>query len=94
MYCLRCGRDTNQERVFCDDCLELMDKQPVKPGTAIQLPRRNVNAAQKRQNRRRALSPEEQVVRLKVTARTLFALLCTVLLTFGVCLWLYFNGFI
>ncbi len=94
MYCLRCGRDTNNDRVFCKECLDLMEEYPVKPGTAIQLPRRTTNVNQKRQNRRRALSPEEQVVRLKVTSRTLFALLCTVLVAFGVCLWLYFGGYI
>lgn len=94
MYCLRCGRDTGNEQVFCYDCLNKMDKQPVKPGTAVLLPRRTAATVQKKQNRRRSLSPEEQVVQLKVTVRTLLALLGTVLVAFGICLWLYFGGYL
>ena len=94
MYCLRCGRDTGNEEVFCQDCQNLMEKYPIKPGTAIQLPRRDTYAAQKKQNRRRSLSLEEQVIQQKVLVRTLFGLLGTVLIAFGICLWLYFGGYL
>lgn len=94
MYCLRCGRDTENEQVFCADCLENMEKYPVKPGTIVQLPRRASSASQKKQVRRRTLSPEEQVVHLKVTVRTLLAILGTLLVAIGICLWLYFSGFL
>lgn len=94
MYCLRCGRDTESEQVFCADCLENMDKYPIKPGTIVQLPRRASSTAQKKQVRRRSLSPEEQVVQLKVTVRTLLAILGTLLVAVGICLWLYFGGYL
>lgn len=37
MTCLKCGRET--EQTFCEECLRVMDKYPIKPGTIVQLPR-------------------------------------------------------
>lgn len=81
MYCLKCGRETVSEKVFCNECLELMKQHPVKPGTAIQLPQRASMAVPKKAPKR-VLSPEEQIVRLK---RSRFWLRLTVILLF-VCL--------
>ena len=64
MYCLKCGRDTVAEKVFCEACLETMAKHPVKPGTAIQLHPRNTKVAPKKPVKR-PLSPEEQIASLK-----------------------------
>ena len=47
MYCLKCGRDTKSEQVFCNDCLAVMDAYPVKPDTAIHLPKRDPQTASK-----------------------------------------------
>lgn len=72
MNCMKCGRDIPQGQVFCDSCLEVMKKYPVKPDAAIQLPRRSLqNAVKKQPARRRPLSPEEQIPLLKRSIRRL-----------------------
>lgn len=40
MPCLRCGRDTEGDRVFCFLCESFMVKQPVKPNTVVTIPER------------------------------------------------------
>lgn len=94
MYCLRCGRETGTDQVFCADCLEVMEKNPVRPGTAVHIPKRASVTSAKKQSRRRTISPEDQVVQLKVAVRTLLALLGTVMVALGICLWLYFGGYV
>ena len=83
MYCLKCGKETTDSHVFCDRCLDTMEKYPVKSGTAVHLPHRDVAApAKKSAQRKRILSAEEQVVMLKRTTRRLIAaiaVLCVVL---------------
>ena len=70
MNCMKCGRDIPAEQVFCDNCLEIMKKYPVKPDTVVQLPRSRQQIAQKKQSaRRRPLSPEEQIPVLKKSLR-------------------------
>lgn len=66
MQCMKCGREIPAGQVFCEGCLADMEKYPVKPGTAIQLPaRREEPPVKKQPSRRRTLSPEEQVKVLK-----------------------------
>lgn len=66
MNCMKCGREMETEQAFCEDCLLEMDKYPVNPGTAVQLPlRKETHTIRKNQNRRRSVSPEEQISRLK-----------------------------
>lgn len=83
MYCLKCGKETTQSNVFCDRCLDSMEKYPIKSGTAIHLPHREVIAPVKKTAvRKRAVSAEEQVTMLKKTTRWLIAavaILCVVL---------------
>ena len=72
MNCMKCGRKIPLGQAFCDSCLEVMKKYPVKPDTAVQLPRRDLHASAKKQNaRRRPLSPEEQLPLLKRSNRRL-----------------------
>ena len=85
MYCLKCGKSTQDNQVFCDSCLQSMEKYPVKPGTAIHLPHRNTPAPVKKQShRKRVLTPEEQILRLKTASRRLTFL--AVLLAICLCL--------
>ena len=42
MHCLRCGRETDDERVFCFLCESVMVKHPVKPNTVVTIPERSV----------------------------------------------------
>lgn len=48
MACLKCGKSTEDGQVFCNECLELMQKHPVKPGTAIHLPNRETPHPEKK----------------------------------------------
>lgn len=63
MYCLKCGKETLEEKIFCEDCLLLAQRYPVKPGTPVQLPRQD--PTKKNTPQKRTLSPEEQVDILK-----------------------------
>ena len=71
MNCMKCGRETAAEQVFCEDCLLEMEKHPVKPGTVVLLPRRSTAAAPRKVSKRRGLTPEEQVKVLKKRVRIL-----------------------
>lgn len=64
MSCLRCGKETTNEQLFCADCLAQMDRQPVKPGTPVYIPHRSHEEPLKQIRKRRAATPEE---RLKVS---------------------------
>ena len=48
MGCIKCGRDLEEGQIFCQSCLEVMAKYPVKPNTAIQLPDHKDSAAPKK----------------------------------------------
>ena len=65
MNCLKCGRETTAEQVFCENCLLEMEKYPVKPGTAVKLPSPREATTFRRTVKRRTISPEEQVRSLK-----------------------------
>lgn len=84
MQCLKCGKATKDEQVFCPQCLASMDAYPVKPDVHIQLPNRPVRDLPKKSGKkRRALSAEEQVVVLRSRQRRLVALIF--LLVFLLC---------
>ena len=91
MYCMKCGKETENEQVFCKQCLEVMDRYPIKPGTHVHLPHRNEVPVVKKQSRRRGLSAEEQIVHYKVLVRTLVALLGAVSVVLGIFIGLYFQ---
>ena len=66
MYCLKCGAETEAEKIFCDPCLTAMEQYPIKPGTPIHLPRRDAAETVKKPNRsKRTASPEDQIAFLK-----------------------------
>ena len=85
MNCLKCGRETPAEQVFCEKCRLEMEKYPVKPGTVVLLPRRTDHGPSKKVSRRRTIAPEEQVRILRKWVRGLLIglvlsiLLCAVL---------------
>lgn len=68
---MKCGRETENEQVFCDTCLAVMDKYPVKPGIVIHLPRREEAPAKKAAPGRAARPLEEQVARQRKVIRRL-----------------------
>ena len=65
MNCLRCGRETQDDQAFCDSCKETMKKYPVRPGTAVILPKNKESAAQRKQRRHQAPGPQDQIRKLK-----------------------------
>lgn len=79
MACLKCGRKTEGQQVFCDSCLQAMDASPVKPGTPVLLPSPKTQAAAKKPaHRKRVLPPEEQVLHLRKALRRMY--LCVAVL--------------
>lgn len=74
MNCMRCGRETPDDQVFCPECLAEMEKCPVKPDATVRIPRRPDPVS--RRNVRRKGSPEEEQIRhLKKQVRILAWLL-------------------
>lgn len=80
MGCMKCGRDIQEGQVFCADCLETMERYPVKTNTPVILPkRRPPNTSRRSAPRRKTLSPEDQIRRLRKLNRTLSFLLALAL---------------
>lgn len=67
MNCMKCGRDIEEDQVFCEKCLEVMKQYPVRPGIVIQLPHHKAGAPVRKPlvRRRTEIPLEEQVKRLK-----------------------------
>lgn len=86
MYCLKCGKETESEAVFCGACLQSMEQYPVKPGTVIHLHRREVVEAQKKAPRpKRYTNAEEQVIYLKKILKFMGLLLLIAVAALGLC---------
>ena len=75
MNCMKCGRETQAENAFCQNCLEEMEKHPVLPGTVVLLPRRKETSVIKKSTKRRTLTPEEKIAFLQKCVLTLTILL-------------------
>lgn len=83
MPCMKCGRETAADAIFCDECLEQMRKYPIKPGTVALIPPQPPQ--QKRSSERRAPTTEQRLATLTRRVRTLaFLLTLTVALLIGV----------
>ena len=80
MNCMKCGRKTENEQVFCQDCLQVMEKFPVRPGTVVLLPRRREPSVIKKSIKRHVPSAEEQVkiLRKRVMKLTLLLIMCII----------------
>ena len=84
MNCMKCGRETLSDQVFCPHCLEEMAKNPIRPDVIINLPSRP-DASQKRAApRKRVRTPEEQIQHLKKSNRCLIIALCLMTLLAGI----------
>ncbi len=73
MTCMKCGREIPEDTAFCGECLEGMEKYPVKPGTAVNLPPRKEQSVLRKTPKRRILAPEEQIKILRGRVRVLAA---------------------
>lgn len=63
MRCLKCNRETEDNQVFCNECLEQMKKDPIKPGTPITLPTRPPSKPRVKPHPQ--IRPEEQIDQLE-----------------------------
>lgn len=65
MKCMKCGRETGQDQLFCDSCSAEMKKYPVSPDTVVQLPNSKLRQPVKKSAaRRRPASDPEQLRQL------------------------------
>ena len=86
MHCLRCGRETQEDHVFCDNCLETMEAYPVRPGTAVILPTHKDAPVIRKSRRHAPPSPQDQIRRLKKQRKRLWiTVICLLLLLSGLC---------
>lgn len=89
MYCLKCGNETLDEKIFCEDCLLLAQRYPIKPGTPIQLPRHDQQ--KKNLSQKRTIGPEEQVEALRKALRRTRVLLFLMAIALAMALGIVFN---
>ena len=74
MNCLKCGNETSNHQIFCDGCLEIMQRYPIKPGTAIHLPHRPAPTGEKKpHDKRRESEEKDPLVQLQGMIRWLTA---------------------
>lgn len=73
MNCLKCGKETDGTNVFCQECLQIMERYPVKPGTPIHLPQRTTHGQEKQPVRRKETTAEDITQQLRSLTRWLTA---------------------
>lgn len=78
MACMKCGKDTVEGRVFCEDCSEEMKKYPVSPNTPVILPKQKSRPGIKKPPKKKAPSAEEQLLVMKGRLRLSLILLAAV----------------
>lgn len=82
MTCMKCGRETAEEEVFCEECLAEAAEYPIDPNAVVIIPRRDAAEPVKKTVRRRTVPLDEQVKSLKKRVRwlTVSLILCIALL--------------
>lgn len=94
MKCIKCGVEIPTDQVFCADCLEDMQKHPVKPDTPLILPVQRTQQSVKRSSRKKTVKPEERINRLRKTVIYLLVItmVLAVLLTVSIMMLLEMSG--
>lgn len=78
MICMKCGKEVEDNGVFCLRCREVMDRYPVEPGTVVTLPPKNRPAVRKPLPKKEP-APEDQVKRLTgIIRRLTISLICVI----------------
>ena len=81
MACLKCGRETKENQVFCPDCQSLLHSQaPLKADYRVVIPQRPKKSEPQHAPAKKR-TPEEQVARLQTMVRVLAILVLTLFLT-------------
>lgn len=84
MECLKCGRETAGKEIFCTECLNDMEKFPVKTGTPVVIPKREEPRRQVPQ--KKAPKPEEIISGLNQTIHRLRTTVCVLLILLALAL--------
>ena len=71
MNCMKCGQETTGQNVFCEECLAVMGKYPVRPDAAVKLPKSREPSVAKKAPKRHVPTPEEQIKILRKRLRIL-----------------------
>lgn len=87
MDCMKCGRDLEEGRAFCESCLSQMERYPVKPGAVVILPRRDEAPAKRSAKRKMLPTPEKLLRKYRRRSRILAGLLVLLLAVVGVGGW-------
>ena len=74
MNCMKCGRETQDDSAFCQNCLTEMAKHPVLPETVVLLPRRRESSVIKKTTKRHTPTLEEQNAELREWNRILLVI--------------------
>ena len=81
MNCIKCGREHNEDTVFCQKCLDVMKNYQVPPDAKLQLPQRRPASVKKAAPRKKAVPTEELIIQQRKTIKLLWVtLICTLLL--------------
>lgn len=79
MNCMKCGREIEEGQVFCIDCLKDMARYPIRPGTAVHLPKRPSYMSIRRAVPKRKAIPAEELVKKQRKLIRRMALALTIL---------------
>ena len=88
MNCMKCGREVDEGQVFCGECMENMEHEPIKMNTPVLIP---VQPPKKSSPRRQVVNPEEEVKRLEKLNQNLFLILLLLFTTTLLLLGYVFN---
>ena len=91
MSCMRCGKETDENQVFCAECLADMERHPVKPGTPIVLPNRPERPVGKTSHKR-IKKPDEQIKNLRSFIFWLLLLVVALLVALAITLHMLFSA--
>ena len=81
MNCIKCGREHNEDTVFCQKCLDVMKNYQVPPDAKLQLPQRKPAPAKKAVSRKKAIPAEELVIQQRKAIKWLWlTLICTIMM--------------
>jgi len=83
MDCLKCGRQTQEKNVFCNDCIADMARFPVKQDTPVYLPQRKQR--DRRSPQKKVPKPEEIISQLNKKIRNLWITVATLAVLLTVC---------
>ena len=81
MECMKCGRQTDENNVFCKDCLSDMAKYPIKPDTPVVLPQRKKK--ERKSPQKKMVKPEEIIEQLNKKIKRLRICVAVLLLLFA-----------